>query len=299
MGYKTIYIRDSEKLKLYLDNLVVETEKGELRFLLSDLKCLILDNYKTTLSTQLINKLADNNIALIICDLSHLPHVQLLPLNGHYAASSVIKKQIDWDAHIKAQIHAEIIRGKIQSQIEILRKNNKSQSVIAKMEEFRSQVDLSDSGNREGLSAKIYFREMFGSAFIRFDDDIINAGLNYGYAIMRSMISSIVVSKGLLLNLGIFHRGPTNHYNLADDIIEVYRPIVDDYVLNHLINENILTREHRENLIKLIDLKISFDGNMQTIPNSIEMYTESIMKCFENHSVDNLIVPSLKRIYDS
>ena len=125
MGFRTVYIRDSEKLRLYLDHLVVETNKGDLRFLISDLKCLILDNYKTVLSTQLINKLVDNNVVLVICDLSHLPNVQLLPMNGHYASSAVIKKQILWDEYLKKQIHTEIIKGKIQSQIEILKLNQK------------------------------------------------------------------------------------------------------------------------------------------------------------------------------
>lgn len=298
MGYKTLYIRDSEKLRLYLDNLVVETPKGELRFLISDLKYLIIDNYKTVMSTQLINKLTENNVALVLCDLSHLPTTQLIPLNGHYASSSVIKKQIEWNKELKQLIHAEIIKEKIQSQIEILRLNHKNQAVIERMKEFKNEVDISDSGNREGLAAKMYFRELFDKDFIRFDDDITNAGLNYGYAVFRSLISSIIVSKGLLLNLGIFHRGPSNQFNLADDIIEIYRPLVDNYVYNNLLHEKILTKEHRENLIKLTDLKIEYNGQMHTITNTIEMYIESIIRCFDNNSIDDLCIPSLKRIND-
>ena len=79
-----------------------------------------------------------------------------------------------------------------------------------------------DKSNREGLAAKVYFHELFGLDFRRFDDDIINAGLNYGYAILRSQISKTVIAKGLNPCLGIFHKGYDNPFNLSDDIIEVY-----------------------------------------------------------------------------
>lgn len=296
MGYKTIYIRDSEKLRLYLDNLVVETKKGEIRFLISDLKYLIIDNYKAILSTQLINKLAENNVALVLCDLSHHPSTQLIPLNGHYASSGILKEQIEWKQELKQQIHTEIIKEKIQSQIYILQRNCFQEKVIARLNEFKSEVALGDITNREGLAAKMYFREMFGPEFERFDLDIINAGLNYGYAIFRSLIEAVIVSKGLLPNLGIFHRGVTNQFNLADDIIEIYRPLVDDYVFNHLLEKEILINEDKEGLIKLTDLKIDYAGQIQSINNTIEMYIESIIRCFRNNSIDELIIPSLKKI---
>lgn len=299
MGYKTIYIRDSEKLRLYLDSLVVETKKGELRFLISDLKYLIIDNYKATLSTQLINKLAENNVAMILCDLSHHPSVQLLPLNGHYASSGILKEQIEWKQDLKKKIHTEIIKEKIQSQIYILEKNQLQEKVIQHLKEFKNEVSLDDSTNREGLAAKMYFREMFGKDFERFNLDIINAGLNYGYAIFRSLIEAIIVSKGLLPNIGIFHRGVTNQFNLADDIIEIYRPLVDDYVLNNLLGKEILTSKNKEELIQLTDVKIEYSNQLQSINNTIEMYIESIMRCFRNDSIDELIIPSLKKIkYD-
>ena len=91
----------------------------------------------------------------------------------------------------------------------------------------------------------MYFRELFGDDFIRFDEDVINAGLNYGYSIFRSLISSIIVAKGYLHNLGIFHRGKQNMFNLSDDVIEVFRPIVDHYVYNNMM-EDILFNKNIE-----------------------------------------------------
>lgn len=296
MGYKTLLIRDSERLRLYLDNISVETKNGELRFLISDLKYLIVDNYKSTMSVQLINKLVQNNVSVILCGLDHLPASQIMPISGHYESSGKIMSQINWDENIKKELHQKIIKAKIASQIDILRKNGKSDAVIAKLREFYDSVDSDDSTNREGLAAKMYFREMYGKDFVRFNDDIINAGLNYGYAILRSMICSIIASKGLLLNIGIFHRGKTNNNNLADDIIEVYRSIVDDYVLNHLMQKELLLLEDRDNLIRLMDSKIMMSGKMYSINNTVEMYVESIIKCFEERDGDNFCAPSLAKI---
>lgn len=298
MGYKTLLIRDSDKLRLYLDNIVVENENGETRFLISNLKYLIIDNHKTVISAQLINKLVDNNVSLVICDLSHHPNAQLIPLNGHFLSSGILNKQLLWSNDLKREIHSLIVKHKINSQIVVLRRNNLSANVINKLSMFMSEVEDDDKSNREGLSAKMYFKELFGDNFIRFEDDIINAGLNYGYAIFRSLIEAIIVSKGLNPNIGIFHRGETNHFNLADDIIEVYRPIVDNYVYNNLSKNKLLTKEHRDNLIKLLDIRILFDGQIHSINNTIEMYIESIMKCFDNNDSKYVIFPSIEEMYE-
>ena len=114
--------------------------------------------------------------------------------------------------------------------------------------------------------------------FIRFEEDVINAGLNYGYSIFRSLITSIIVAKGYLANIGIFHKGKTNMFNLSDDIIEVFRPIVDNYVYNHLMDEILFKQQHREDLINLTNYKVKIDGRKQTIANAINIYLDSIFK---------------------
>lgn len=137
---------------------------------------------------------------------------------------------------------------------------------------------------------------MFGENFIRFDEDIINAGLNYGYSIFRSLISSIIVAKGYLPNIGIFHKGKQNMFNLSDDIIEVFRPIVDDYVLNNMVDDILFKQEHRESLIQLTNKKVKIDNRKQTIPNAIHIYLENIFKELES-DVGTFLFP-LPHCYD-
>lgn len=296
MSHRVIYIEKCEYLRLYLDNLKVEYNDDEILLPISDIQILVIDNYKSSLSVPLINKLTENNVCTIICGIDHLPKSYILPMNGHFAQSGNISKQIRWDENKKKRIQQKIVKAKIYNQIEILKKNDKNFNVIQKLFQFIDEVELGDSTNREGLAAKMYFREMFGDDFIRFDEDIVNAGLNYGYSIFRSLISAIIVAKGYLPNIGIFHRGKQNMFNLSDDIIEVFRPIVDDYVLNNMFDDILFKQEHRESLIQLTNKKVKIDNRKQTIPNAIHIYLENIFK--ELESDEEVYLFPLPHCYD-
>lgn len=297
MGHRIVYIEKCEYLRLYLDNLKVDFKNDELLFPISDIQVLVIDNYKSTMSIPLINKLTENNVCVVVCGIDHLPQSYLLPMNGHFAQSGNIMKQTSWSKEAKELLHQLIIKAKIQNQITVLKRNNKSQDVIQKLLQFKKEVDLGDSTNREGLAAKLYFREMFGNDFIRMEEDVVNAGLNYGYSIFRSLITSIVVAKGYLPNIGLFHRGKQNMFNLSDDIIEVFRPIVDHYVLNNMIDDILFKQEHKEALIELTAKKIDIDDRKQTVSNAIYVYIESIIKTIDSLNINDFIFP-LPYLYD-
>lgn len=296
MGHRVIYVEKCEYLRLYLDNLKVMVKDNDILFPISDIQILVIDNYQSNISVPLINKLTENNVCTIICGVDHLPKSYILPINGNFATSGNINKQITWEKERKALLHSIIVKYKIENQIEILKQNNKSHEVIKKLYEFVDSIELDDRTNREGLAAKMYFRELFGSNFIRFDDDVINAGLNYGYSIFRSLITSIIVAKGYIANIGIFHKGKQNMFNLSDDIIEVFRPIVDDYVYNTMHDEILFKQEHREKLIQLTNKKILIDSRKQTIANAINQYLDSIFNYLDGET--NRVLFPLPIIYD-
>ena len=290
MGHRVIYVERCEYLRLYLDNLKVEIKENEILFPIADIQILVIDNYKSHLSVPLINKLTENNVCTILCGVDHLPKSYILPMNGHFSSSGNIEKQIVWTPYKKEELHALIVKHKILNQIEILKENNRSFEVCQKLYQFVDEVQLGDYTNREGLAAKMYFRALFGNDFIRFEEDVINAGLNYGYSIFRSLITSIIVAKGYLANIGIFHKGKTNMFNLSDDIIEVFRPIVDNYVFNNLTDEILFKQQHREDLINLTNYKVKIDGRKQTIANAINIYLDSIFK-YLNEEEEFVIFP--------
>lgn len=296
MSYRVIYIEKCEYLRLYLDNLKVEVKNDSLLFPISDIQILVIDNYQSVMSVPLINKLTEYNVCTIICGVGHLPKSYILPMNGHFSSSGNMMKQIKWDENRKQALHSLIIKYKILNQIEILKMNNKDFNVIKKLYEFADSIVINDKTNREGLAAKMYFRALFGDSFIRFDDDIINAGLNYGYAIFRSLITSIIVAKGYVANIGIFHKGKQNMFNLSDDIIEVFRPIVDDYVYKEMSEDILFKQSHREALIQLANKKIEIDDRKQTVSNAIHLYLDSVFHYLDHNN--ECILHPLPVIYD-
>ena len=298
MGYRIVYVDQSEKLSLYLDNLKVETERGDIRISISDIQTLIIDNYRTVLSVRLMNELCNSNICTIMCGMDHLPCSYLVPMNGHFSSSGNIMKQISWNEEIKRKLQKAIVRGKIYNQVKILCKYHCDPDVIKKILQFAEEVQDGDPGNREGLAAKMYFRELFGPGFTRFENDVVNAGMNYGYSIFRSLIATTIVSKGYLPNIGLFHKGKENMFNLADDVIEVFRPLVDDFVRENLIDSLEFTKEDRDRLIRLTLGRVEYNGQTETIGNAISLYIDSILKCIDSNSIDLYQIPGIEISYD-
>lgn len=263
MGWRILYIENAKSMRLYLDNIKIERETGDLTVPLADIHTLVIDNQMITLTTPLLVKCSEYNINIIICSLEHMPSTIVSPVSGNYQSSLMLKKQIEWDSKMKEILWKRIVENKIENQGDLLIHFNKSTDVISKIKDFEFEVEDNDATNREGLAAKMYFRELFGPNFIRFDDDVVNAGLNYGYSILRSLISKTLVAKGLNPTLGIFHKGYNNPFNLSDDIIEVFRPLIDEYVYVNLKDAIIFKKQNRLELINHTAKDVFIKGNKQ------------------------------------
>lgn len=291
MGWRIVYIEESENVSSYLDNVKIKRINDDILIPYRDIHTLIIDNYKTYLTTNFIIKCAEYKINLIICGLEHLPIAFVNPISGNSQSPLVLKKQLEWKNNMKEKLHKLIIKGKIENQVQILISNNKNIDVINKIKQFKNQTIDGDLTNREGLAAKMYFRELFGNNFIRFNDDVVNAALNYGYTILRTQISKVLISKGLNTNLGIFHRGIDNQFNLSDDIIEVFRPIVDNYVYKNILNKDTFTREDRINLIKITTKNMKYNGQKHTFLNVINLYVSNIIDYMNNKENEEIEMP--------
>lgn len=147
-------------------------------------------------------------------------------------------------------------------------------------------VASGDTTNREGYAARLYFKSLFGDDFKRDDETGINAALNYGYAILRSFIAKTIVAYGLEPSLGIHHKSQLNQFNLADDIIEPYRPIIDNFVYQNYVDwgEEFFTPQKAE-LQLLLNCAIEIDGNRHSVANAIELTIQSIIFSFENEEI--------------
>ncbi len=273
-------------VRLYLDNIKIEKNSMEITIPLTDIHSLVIDNQKVTMTVPLINKCAEYNINLVLCSIEHMPKSLIQPYSGNFQTPILLKRQLEWDENLKAKLHRKIIQNKINNQIDLLKYLNLNDEVIGKLIQFCLEVNDGDTLNREGLSAKMYFRLLFGKDFKRFEDDVLNIGLNYGYSILRSQISKTIIAKGLLPSIGIFHKGYNNPFNLADDIIEVYRPLIDCYVFNNLKDAIIFKRDHRLDLIKLSTTDVYIKGVKQTLLNSINIFIDAILSVFNEKNIE-------------
>lgn len=298
MGWRILYIEDSEYLSLYLDNLKVKKDNQDILVPIADIHTLIIDNYKAVLSVNLINKCTEYKVNIILCGIDHLPQSVIYPSSGNNQAPKMLKQQLSWKQKIKGLLHQNIVKKKIENQIKVLEHNHKSNEVIDKLKSYIEEVLPFDKSNREGLSAKIYFRELFGNNFIRFEEDPINFGLNYGYSIIRSQITKVIISRGLNSSIGIFHNGPSNNFNLSDDIIEIFRPIVDNYVYHNISINTLFSRQHRLDLIKLTTKKMIYENQQQTFLNIINIYVGKILECLRSNNICHLIFPEIV-LYDN
>lgn len=282
MGWRVIHVTESERISLFLENLKLETKHSPIVIPLKDIHSLILDNYKMVVSVQLLSKCCDYNINVVFCGIDKNPKGLLLAYTGHHLSSKILKNQIEWDERIKGKIQQQIIKQKIKNQNSILVKVGLGENI--KLKEYYDSVEYFDVTNREGHAAKVYFRLLFGKSFIRFDDDIINAGLNYGYSILRSQINKTIVAKGLNASLGVFHKNPYNPFNLSDDLIEPFRPLIDSWVFSNLLEASQFTKEHREALIRITTTKVKVNQKSQTIFNAIAICVDSLINVFEGKS---------------
>lgn len=289
MSWRIIYIEESESMNLYLDNVkVIDHKKNEITIPLSDIHSIIIDNPRLTVTVQLLNKCAEYNVNIVMCDMKHTPCSISTPISGSRNNSLIQRKQILWTDEDKKYMHKIIIQNKIRNQRKLLEYSHGSNEVIYRLRKYEEEVQYGDATNREGLAAKSYFRELFGSEFKRFNEDVMNAGLDYGYSILRSQISKTIIAKGLNPIHGIIHYGPENNFNLSDDIIEVFRPIIDTYCYKKLSDTNIFKKENRIDLIKTTTIYVFLGDDKQTLFNAISMYIDSILHFFETGCIDRI-----------
>lgn len=281
-------------MKLYLDNLKIIKEDQEILVPLSDIHSIIVENNNTLISGRLINKLTDYHILLIFCNDSHHPNAFTLGLYSHYRVYGVLYQQLKWNDEIRNQMWKKIIKIKIENQISVLRYLNKDINIVERMEALSKEILDDDSSNREGHAARLYFNEMFGDDFRRERGavDTYNAALNYGYIVLRACVARTVVAYGLHPALGIGHRNQFNAFNLVDDCMEVFRPVIDLWVCMTVRDSEYLDREMKQNLIRRLSAKINIGGQKQTVLNAIDLFIQSFIKAMNNKDTDLLVYPN-------
>ncbi len=283
---RTIYIGNPAYLKLKDNQLKIEeptTKEVKGAVPIEDVGFLVLDHYQITLSHQIIVALQQNNVAIISCDESHLPLGLMLPMNGHVAHSERLRHQMNVSEPLRKQLWKQTVEAKIFQQKEVLRKQKLS---YEPMIEYMNGVKSGDSTNMEGIAAQYYWRQLFDNFTRERKGEAPNNFLNFGYAILRSMVARALVSSGLHPTIGIFHKNKYNAYCLADDIMEPYRPYVDILVVEWLqISETyLLDKTAKTHLLQVATRDVVINGLQRPLVTALSITTSSLCKCFMGES---------------
>jgi len=253
---------------------------------IEDIGLIILDNPYITISNALIMALNNNNTAVLSCDSSHLPYGLMLPMFSHHAFTEKLHSQLQASQPLLKNLWQQTVIAKIENQKALLVKQGID---TKKMDFLLSEVRSGDPGNVEARAAAYYWDNIFGpKMFLRYRfGEPPNNLLNYGYAVLRAIIARSLVSSGLFPSIGIHHRNKYNPYCLADDIMEPYRPFVDELVLliakeNPELEE--LTPDIKKQLLQIPVTDIIIDGKSSPLMVGCQRTTASLASCFEGSS---------------
>ena len=271
MSWRTIVITKRAKLDLQLGFMVVRGEDTT-KVALNEIAVVLIESTAVSLTTSLLAELAKRKVKVIFCDEKRNPSSELVSYYGSHDTSNKIRKQIAWRQDTKEAVWTEIVSEKIRKQKELLELLGKEEAEL--LSSYLQQIAWNDETNREGHAAKVYFNALFGLDFTRTEDNLINAALNYGYSIILSSFTREIVANGYITQLGLFHDNMFNQFNLASDLMEPFRPLVDKCVLGMKLEQF----EHEEKmwLVDILNQEVQIDGKIQYVSNAIKIYCKSV-----------------------
>lgn len=299
---KTIYFGNPAYLSLQNSQMVIKLPEVESSRLLpedfksksviskpiEDIGIVVLDNKRITITSGLLDALLENNVSIITCDSKSMPVGLMLPLSGNSVQSERFRDQIEASVPLKKQLWQQTVKQKILNQSAVLR--NCLGEDFKCMEVWANDVRSGDIENMEARAASFYWKKLFAKikGFSRDrDGDSPNNLLNYGYAILRAIIARALVSSGLLPTLGIFHHNRYNAYCLADDIMEPYRPYVDELVYRIVEKFGMVTdlsKEVKAELLSIPTIDVVLDGKRNPLMIASSLTTASLYRCFSGES---------------
>lgn len=279
MSFRTVVITKQAKLSYKNRYLAVKSELEENYIHLSEIDTIIVDSIAVSISSYLLKELADNKINIIFCDEKHNPFGEL---NSFYSSHNTSKKiliQTKWNNKQKDELWSQIVKNKIINQALLLNKI-KSENYDLLMS-YVNEVRVGDRTNREAHSAKVYFNSLFTKSFIRNANDNINAALNYGYSILLSNFNKEIINNGYLTQLGIHHKSEFNQFNLACDLMEPFRPIIDNFVYYNQTRE--FDSKYKLDLINIFNNNYKYLSKNYTLKDIIKMYTKNTLDCLSDN----------------
>ncbi|MCW8898572.1 MAG: type II CRISPR-associated endonuclease Cas1 [Flavobacteriales bacterium] len=289
---RTLFFGNKSSLTTRNEQLIIKTNEKEASVPIEDIGFVVIENQESYISLPTINKLINNNVAVIFCNEKHMPSSMLMNLDGHHLQHEFFKAQINASEPLKKQLWQQTVKSKIQHQAQLLEKIGQANTPL---NYYASKVLSGDSDNREGAAAAYYWKHIFDFDFKRERyGEHPNAFLNYGYIVLRAAVARALAGSGLLNTIGIHHRNKYNAFCLADDIMEPYRPLVDIKVLEIINNYDTteLTTEIKVELLSILTQSVYYQNQVSPLMVALNKTTSSLQQCFAGSS-KKIIYPKL------
>ena len=280
MGWRSVIITQHAKLTYSMQMMIVQTRDGINQIPIEDINLLLVSTTQAVITSALISKLAQNQTKVIFVDEKDNPVVETAVYYPGARNMAKLKKQFNWDEHLKEVLWTKIVSQKIKNQIAVLDNYHLNKDEV---QSELDQLEINDESNREAIAARKYFMLLFDKNFVRRDNSAVNAALDYGYAILLSSFNREIAMNGYLTYFGIHHCSQENQFNLASDLMEPFRPFVDYWVKAHeKIKE--LTPDIKYGLVELLSLEIKFNGKKTLLTNAITVYVRECLKFLSGES---------------
>lgn len=295
MNWRVVHIKESEYIKTKLGNLEV-LKAGEKTYIpLSDISIIVLEGNRTSITTKLLSSLSKHNIVLVICDDKYMPTGIYTSYTSFHRSAKRAQEQALWSDELKNEMWREIITQKIFNQYLFAQYKNADSRRLDVLMDLMNNVESGDKSNREGHAAKVYFNSIYDFDFSRENICIENIAMNYGYSIIRTAIARCAVGQGLLTMLGIFHCNEYNSFNLVDDLMEPFRPLMDFWLNKEVLGkEDFLSYQSRLKLIDFINQPMLYNGKNSTVNQVMQKYVNSFVKAMHNSDMSLLHKVSLE-----
>lgn len=285
MVKRTLFFGSSCRLSLKNCQLVIENkETGEIKTCpIEDIGYAVIEDQSVSITIPAMDALAKNNVAVVFCDAKKMPSSMLLNLESNNVLAEVYKTQIEASVPLKKNLWKQIVSAKIENQARLLNELGKDGDSL---KPYYMNVKSGDSDNREGIAARMYWRLLFGSDFVRSrDGGMPNGMLNYGYSILRAGMARAIMGSGLFPAFGLFHKNRYNAFPLADDLMEPYRPYVDQIVYELVSREiNKLDINAKQELLRVFFKDTTFGTITRPMEVGLSITTASLVKCFNGEA---------------
>lgn len=293
MPKRTICIQSPCTIRAQHRSLVVESDKGSVPIPLKDIWILIIESHLARISVSALSNLADAGIATLICGKTHMPNGLYLPLGAHSRHAAIVEDQLLISKPLKKRLWQKIVTAKITNQASVLSllgfKNEAEE-----LKEFGGKVLSGDTNNREAVAATLYFKTLISNGTRRNSPEGIL--LDYGYSVLRAGIAREAVAGGWLVSRGIHHSNNLNAFNLVDDLIEAFRPVVDLLVFDELHGATELDTNAKHVLIELFEYSVLLGEKTYSVQAAISRMLETLKEAIVSGSAQPFLLPKIIKL---